>query len=125
MKLTEFLKPKELNLKPVANAHFKTEITLEPKDGYYDDFKCEVFYDFEAGGHSDHPYGSGSAREEHEATIDFIDAITASEVKLFSDDDSVSKTFPKGTSLSKMPGWSKSDEKYLKELCEKDYRDNL
>jgi hypothetical protein len=110
----------ELYVNKGGKASFDTTYDgIQPDEGYFDDLKVEVFYEHENLGTSHHPYGEGSAAENHGTSINFTDAkLTAPAELKNAESDAVIKSFAKGTSLKTLPGWDKGDEKYFQQLCE-------
>ena len=90
-------------------------------DEYVEPFDILVTYEFEDLGHSDQPYGEGSAREKHGFTLTVTDIVANQPVKIKSDvDDSVMKTFAKGTKVQDIPGWDEDSKEFFDQKAEED-----
>lgn len=66
----------------------------------------EVKYHYEAASYSDHPYGEGSAREHHPASVELISVKLLSDADIENDQGEVTATLAKGTDLIDQPFWS-------------------
>lgn len=92
---------------------------LQPADAVVSMFGIEVEYGVADQGHTDHPYGSTSAREYHGVEVEIISAKTTEEVTYHHPEtDEVLKTFPEGTDVDKLPGWGVSDWDFLQQKAE-------
>jgi hypothetical protein len=93
---------------------------LQPDDMIVEMFDIEVEYSVEDHGYTDHPYGQGTAREEHGSSVNIESAYTVSEVKCYDpeNDEKVIKTFPKHTDVADLPGWGDSDWAYLQKKAD-------
>lgn len=102
---------------------FKDFDAFEP-DGFYVkpfDVKVEVYV--EPGSYSDHPYGEGSARENH-APMVAVEHLSANEDVVFYDEETgkeEQKRFKAGTELSKIPGYEKSMKEFFQQWAEEEY----
>lgn len=81
-----------------------------------DSADVDVFYDYEAASHDDHPYGSGTAREHHPAQIQITAVVLAEDADRFDEDGEVIGKLKEGTDLMSQPWW---DDKWNDWLAEK------
>lgn len=89
----------------------------QTKNEFVEPFDVLVVYELEDLGHSDHPYGEGTAREYHGHNIYIIDLLANEPVEIKDTaEEKVLKTLPKGTKLQNMPGW---DEKFMEYFQQK------
>lgn len=92
---------------------------VQPDDMYVM-MDIRVEYEVEDHGYTDHPYGQGTAREEHGSSVNVTVMETASEVVYYdAETDKPVKTFPKGTDCTDLPGWQESDTEYVQSQAEK------
>jgi hypothetical protein len=97
----------------------------EPDEGYIKPFDVIVTYKKEDFGHSDHPYGEGSAREQHGMSVFDVVIKTAESVILMDDDgNEVIKTFPIGTLISDIPGWETTSFSIFQDKAEEHANSN-
>jgi hypothetical protein len=81
----------------------------------------EVEFDYEAPSYSNHPYGEGTAREDHGAVIGITEIRLLNDVNVRDMDDNVEKVLAKGTDLMKektaggLPLVSKANLKWLED----------
>lgn len=77
---------------------------------------CEVHYDFEHGGHTDHPYGSTTAREYHGDEVNIMHVVTMEDADVYDEDgDKVVGKIPAGTDLMAKSWWQ---DKWTEHLAE-------
>lgn len=75
---------------------------------------CEVHYDFESGGHTDHPYGEGTAREYHGDEVNIYHVVTLKDADVYDEEgDSVIGKIPAGTDLMAKSWWKDKWSKHL------------
>jgi hypothetical protein len=122
MKLHEI---KSQNYRP-QHSSFKVEgyDGLEPVDTSttYGSFDVHVEYVAIDNGYDDHPYGDGTVREYHGIDVDIISLTTINQVTQFDfETDEIVKTFPAGTDLTKMSGWTDKNFDYFEELARHDF----
>jgi hypothetical protein len=92
---------------------------VQPDDAVVSMFDIRVEYEVEDHGHTDHPYGQGTAREEHGSSVNVTVMETNEEVTYHHPEtDEIIKTFPKGTDCGDLPGWEESDTEYVQRKAE-------
>lgn len=96
----------------MKNPSLTTTVTFET-DGF-DEFDVEVEFDYEGPSHSDHPYGSGTAREDHPASASVILIKTADAVVQLDENERILKIWPKGTDVTTLPGWKMVEKMNMK-----------
>lgn len=64
-----------------------------------------VEYDYAGPSHSDHPYGSGTAREYHPSSVDIIAVTLDKDTNLLDDNGDVIGKLPAGTDLTGESWW--------------------
>lgn len=101
MKLSDIYKPILEDKDSTRDFEDVTELS----DETYEPFTMTVAYWFEAGSHSDHPYGEGSAREEHPADWGITNVTLKSIANHLDENNEIVKAYPVGTDVRKMPGW--------------------
>ena len=72
----------------------------------------DVTFDYERS-HTDHPYGAGTAREQHGAVVDIKSVKLLKDTAERDDDNKVAGTLPKGTDLMKQTWWQKEWTSWL------------
>lgn len=66
----------------------------------------EVDYDYEPADYTDHPYGMGTAREHHAASVDVMAVRLIKDANEYDEDgDKVVKVLKAGTDLMEQPWW--------------------
>lgn len=96
---------KLFELFPQAANTLQCTVTWEQNG--FDEFEIIASYEYEGSSHSDHPYGEGSAREYHAASGQSTKIVLAQDVEQYDDNgETVLKTWPKGTNISALPGWT-------------------
>lgn len=92
---------------------------VQPDDSYTNMFDIHVEYEVEDHGYTDHPYGQGTAREDHGSSVNVTVMKTAEEVTYHNPDtDEVIKKFPKGTDCVDLPGWNEGDTEFVQNKAE-------
>jgi hypothetical protein len=92
---------------------------VQPDDAVVSMFNIDVEYTAEDQGYTDHPYGMGTAREEHGVEVEVTSAVTGEEVTYHHPEtDEIMKTFPKGTPVEDLPGWEQKDWDYVQDKAE-------
>ena len=84
------------------------------------DFNVKVTYEVEAGSHSDHPYGEGTAREDHPAQYHIVKLEADEAVQLTDDSGQVCSTYTKGKNLTTMSEWKDSMYSEFEEAARKE-----
>ena len=93
----------------------------QPDGQYVKPFDVKVTYHVEDLGYSDHPYGEGTAREEHGKSVSVISIESAEVVEVMNEEgDKVLKTFPTGTPVAKIPGWEESSNDWFQHKAEEE-----
>lgn len=88
---------------------------LQPDEGWMDNIDVNITYTNDPDDSFDHEFG----RENLEGAI-WVDTLTlAAPAKQHDDDDKVIKTWPKGTDVTKLPGFKESDREYFQSELEK------
>lgn len=76
----------------------------------------EVFYDYEPADYTDHPYGMGTAREHHPASVEIVAVELLKDSSVYDDDgDKVIDVMKKGTDLLQQTWWK---DKWTEHLAE-------
>lgn len=70
-------------------------------------FDARVIYEYEAVDYSDHPYGNGTARESHSATVQIISVKNTTIITQLDNEGQPLKELPIGTNVMKMDSWNK------------------
>lgn len=74
-----------------------------------DSADVEVDYDYSGASHSDHPYGQGTAREHHGASVGIMAVRLIHDTKEYDEDgEKVIGTLKAGTDLMHQPWWKPS-----------------
>lgn len=74
----------------------------------------EVEYEYEGASHTDHPYGMGTAREHHLASVEVVAVRLKKDAKVYDDSgDKIVATLRAGTNLVSQGWWKKSYTKWL------------
>jgi hypothetical protein len=84
-------------------------------DETYEPFTIDAKVFYEEASFSDHPYGSGTARETHPASYGFDTLKVKTPAKLLNENGDVKQEFAVGFDARKLPGWSKNVEVNLEE----------
>lgn len=75
----------------------------------------EVEYEYEAPSHTDHPYGSTTAREYHGSSTDIISVKLLKDTDRFNEDGEVIGKLEKGTDLMQQKWWKSEWSDWLAE----------
>jgi hypothetical protein len=75
-------------------------------DEGFDNFDATAHFYYEADDYTDHPYGEGSAREYHPASIELNKLIAEHDINVIGEDGDVVRTVAKGTDLMTDKAWS-------------------
>lgn len=68
----------------------------------------EVEFDYTPASFSDHPYGSGTAREHHPSSLDIQSVTLVKDANRYDDEGNVIGKLEKGTDLMKQSWWQES-----------------
>ena len=74
----------------------------------------DIDYEFEPSSHSDHPYGEGTAREDHPATVTILKVKLVKDANIY-DDEKVVKVLKSGTDLMKEPFYTPKNTAWLED----------
>lgn len=97
-----------MKLHEIARRDPSMMLYVEPAGGIYDEFEVKVTYDAEEPSTSEHVPGDPSTREHHPGSLTIISVVLNQDVK-----NEAGKTWKKGSDAEKLPGWDKSDDKYV------------
>lgn len=107
------MKLHEIRAKKKTDGEGTKKITIEPVDGMYGDVRIEVKFKYEAES-SDRHGDNSSFDEKHPESFDIISAVTVKDVDQLDDDgQEIVKTWPAGTDVQKLPGWSDDDDELI------------
>lgn len=104
-------------LEDTENSFIIKKFDINAEDYVIYPFDIEVTYTLGEPSFDDHPYGNGSAREYHagEVTLVSMETMEAVHLRDLEDEEKIVRTFPKGTSVSKIPGFDHKTEEYIYE----------
>lgn len=103
----------------------KKKLIYKEWDGLTDEgiemFDVEIHYTVTDNGVEKRPAGQGDAEEDLGYSTEIDKAVTKTQVKQYDEDgENVIKTFDKGTSIDKLPGWKESMWDTFEKAVEKD-----
>ena len=98
----------------VSSKDTKLKVTVEPAGGIYGKFGVVVHYELESASVSQHVSGDSSTREKHTGSLVIGNVELAQDVyKQDADGKNTDQVWKKGTDATKLPGWDRTDNKYV------------
>lgn len=100
---------------------------------YFGDFDVDVTFDYTPEDYTQHVPGDPTTRERHPADVELVTIVLADNVEAYDEDgEKVVKTFPKGTPIEQLPGWTEKMERAIEDEAlehlpdddDYDYRDS-
>jgi hypothetical protein len=118
MKLSDIYKSPIREARKLPSLELTVDGDMDDEFYYEKPFTIEAEFEYEGADHTDHPYGSTTAREHHPASYGFVNLKLSSVARQMDpEDDKLVKEWPIGSDVSKMPGWNKKLEtRYEEEI---------
>lgn len=80
---------------------------LEVTGYFIPDFDVHVSFDYTPAGYTQHVQGEPLTRERHPESVELVSIVLSDDLNVYdTDGDEVLSTFPKGTPIENLPGWT-------------------